>query len=98
MTNTTPTRGIKRAAILIVFSLALPNAAAAQINYGATGPVLPDPVPDQGTQYPPSAVTAGTAYGGPPKIILHNQCTAFNPCAQASSAPHKLGPLINAND
>jgi hypothetical protein len=28
----------------------------------------------------------------------HNDCTALNPCAQPSSAPHKLGPLVNAND
>ena len=89
---------MRRAAILIALSLALPNVAMAQMSYGSSGPVLPDPVANKGADYPPSAATGGIAYGGPPKVTLHNACTAFNPCAQASSGPHKIGPLINAND
>jgi hypothetical protein len=95
MDNTTPTRGVRRAAILIAFLLAVPNVAAAQMSSSSADPVLPDPVPNQGVAYPPSAVTADTAYAGPPKMTPHSQCTALNPCAQASSAPHKLGPLPN---
>ncbi len=91
-------RGTRRAAILIALSLALPNVAMAQMSYGSSGPVLPDPVANHGADYPPSAATAGIAYGGPPKTALRNPCTAFNPCALASSAPHKMGPMINAND
>jgi hypothetical protein len=98
MKNTTPTRGMRRAAILIAFLSALPNAALAQMSSGSSDPVLPDPVPNQGVAYPPSAVTADTAYAGPPKMIPHNGCTAFNPCAVPSSGPHKLGPLVNATD
>jgi hypothetical protein len=98
MENTTLPRGMRRAAILIALSLAAPNVALAQMSSGSSDPVLPDPVPNQGVAYPPSAVTADTAYAGPPKIAPHNGCTPLNPCAQASSAPHKLGPLVNAPD
>jgi hypothetical protein len=95
MTGTTLTRRIRRAAILAAFSLAIPNVAAAQMSSSSADPVLPDPVPNQGVQYPAGAVTADTAYGGPPRTTPHNNCAAFNPCAQASSDPHKLGPLVN---
>jgi len=98
MKNTTPTRGMRRAAILIAFLLAVPNVALAQMSSSSSDPVLPDPVPNQGVAYPPSAATADAAYAGPPKMTPHNGCTALNPCAQASSDPHKLGPLVNAND
>jgi hypothetical protein len=98
MTNTIFTRGIRRAAILIALSLTVPNVALAQMSSSSTDPVLPDPVPNQGVAYPPSAVTADTAYAGPPKMTPHSQCTPLNPCAVPSSAPHKLGPLVNAND
>jgi len=89
---------MRRAAILIAFSLALPNVAAAQMSSSSADPVLPDPVPNQGVAYPPSAATADTAYGGPPKMTPHTQCAPLNPCAAASSDPHRMGPLINAND
>lgn len=98
MENTTPTRGMRRAAILIAFLLAMPNAALAQMSSSSADPVLPDPVPNQGATYPPSAATAGMAYGGPPRMDPRNGCSAFNPCALPSSAPHKLGPLVDATD
>jgi hypothetical protein len=98
MENTTPTRGMRRAAFLIAFSLAVPHAALAQMSSSSADPVLPDPVPNQGVAYPPSAVTADTAYAGPPKMTPHAQCTPLNPCAVSSSEPHKLGPLVNATD
>jgi hypothetical protein len=98
MENTALTRGMRRAAILIAFSLALPNVAMAQMSSSSSDPVLPDPVPNHGVAYPPSAVTADTAYAGPPKMTPHTQCTALNPRAVPSSAPHKLGPLPNADD
>ena len=98
MENTTFTRGMRRAAILIAFLLAVPNVAVAQMSSSSADPVLPDPVPNQGVAYPPSAVTADTAYAGPPKMTPHTQCAPLNPCAAASSDPHKLGPLVNAND
>jgi hypothetical protein len=98
MTNTIFTRGIRRAAILIALSLTVPNVALAQMSSSSTDPVLPDPVPNQGVAYPPSAVTADTAYAGPPKMTPHTQCAPLTPCAQASSEPHKLGPLVNSSD
>jgi hypothetical protein len=98
MENTTPTRSARRAAFLIAFLLAVPNIALAQMSSSSADPVLPDPVPNQGVAYPPSAVTADTAYAGPPKMTPHTQCAPLTPCAVPSSAPHKLGPLVNAND
>jgi hypothetical protein len=98
MENTNLTRGMRRAAFLIAFLLALPNVAVAQMSSSSTDPVLPDPVPNRGVAYPPSSVTADTAYAGPPKMTPHTQCTALNPCAVSSSAPHKLGPLVNSPD
>jgi hypothetical protein len=85
-------------ASLIVFSLALPNVAVAQMSAGSTEPVLPDPVPNRGANYPPSAVTADTAYGGPPKMTPHLNCSPLNPCALPSSEPRKLGPLVDSAD
>jgi hypothetical protein len=98
MQNATSTRGMRRALILIAFSLALPNVAMAQMSSSSTDPVLPDPVPNRGVAYPPSAVTADQAYAGPPKVTPHTQCAPLNPCAAASSDPHRLGPLVNAHD
>jgi hypothetical protein len=89
---------MRRAAILIAFLLAVPNVATAQMSSSSADPVLPDPVPNHGAAYPPSAVTADTAYAGPPKMTPRTQCTPLNPCAASSSAPHKLGPLVNATD
>jgi len=89
---------MRHAAILIAFSFVLPNAALARMSSSTSDPVLPCPVPNQGVAYPPSAVTADTAYAGPPKMTPHNGCTALNPCALPSSDPHKLGPLVNATD
>jgi len=85
------------AAVLAASLSLLPNVAVAQMAPSDI-PVLPDPVPNQGVQYPASAATAGQAYVGPPKMVLHAECTPFNPCAAASSAPHKLGPLVNSGD
>jgi hypothetical protein len=81
--------------LLAASLLLLPDVAASQMSSSSSDPVSPDPVPGQGADYPPSAVTAGTAYGGPPKMIPGDACTPFNPCALPSSAPHKLGTLPN---
>ena len=43
MENTNLTRGMRRAAFLIAFLLALPNVAVAQMSSSSTDPVLPDP-------------------------------------------------------
>jgi hypothetical protein len=66
-----------------------PDSAMAQSDGldSATGPVMPDPVPGHGTNFPPSMATSGTAYGGPPLSTPHLDCSPFNPCALASSAP-----------
>ena len=88
--------------ILAAFIMALPGVAWAQDNPLSSGisaePVLPDPVPTQGANYPPSAATATTAYGGPPRFTPAAPCSALNPCALPSSAPHKLGPLVGSGD
>jgi hypothetical protein len=81
--------------LLAAFLLLLPNVAAAQMSSSSSDPILPDPVPNRGAAYPPSAVTAGAAYAGPPRMIPRNECTPLNPCALPSSAPHKLGTLPN---
>lgn len=67
--------------------------AMAQMQTSSADPVLPDPVPNHGTQYPASTATADAAYGGHAKVVLRNSCTSLNPCALPSSAPHPLGAL-----
>lgn len=59
---------------------------------GGGEPVLPDPVPGVGADYPPSAATAGQGYVGPPlrKADPDLTCSPWNPCAYASSTPRKL--------
>jgi len=77
---------------LALFSFGLAGVAAAQENPAplrSAEPVLPDPVPGRGANYPPSAVTADTAYAGPPREIPNKECDPANPCAFDSSAPGK---------
>ena len=88
-----PIRSRTLAALCATLLLLSPDVAMAQIAASATDPVLPDPVTGRGTQYPASAATEGQAYNGQPKSPPRKDCTALNPCALPSSAPHKLGPL-----
>lgn len=83
----------------VVFALmlmGLSGLALAQTNPLSSStsaePVLTDPVPGAGADYPPSAATAGEAYVGPPleKADPDLGCSPFNPCAYPSSAPRKL--------
>jgi hypothetical protein len=85
-------------ALALASAMAMVQAATAQDNpipSQSSEPVLPDPVRGQGANYPPAAVTADQAYGGPPRMIAHGECSALNPCALPSSAPHRLGPLAD---
>jgi hypothetical protein len=94
MKNRIPMRKITIAALLAA-SLAQP--APAQTNplsrSSSVPAVQPDPVPGQGADFAPSEATATTAYMGAARDDLHNDCTAYNPCALPSSAPHPLGQL-----
>jgi len=86
---------------LALFSLAvslaafsLGGTAAAQQNpqpLRSSEPVLPDPVPGRGADYPPSAATADTAYAGPPKEIPNKECDPANPCAFVPPVPGMSG-------
>jgi hypothetical protein len=84
---------MKFTALLALMTLLSPGAAMAQLASTRNTPVQPDPVPGQGANYAPSDATATTAYMGPARDDLHNDCTEFNPCALPSSAPHPLGQL-----
>lgn len=90
--------GVILAGVLLV--LATPTLAqtdSTQIDSLASttaGPVLPDPVPGQGGNFSPSAVTSGQAYGGPPLGAPSQNCSPFNPCALASSDPHRMAPPL----
>jgi hypothetical protein len=97
MKNIAPLHKALFAISLIVSSWSFSHEAYAQMTSSSTDPVLPDPVPNKGADYPPSAVTADTAYGGPAKMKSNAQCSALNPCAVSSSEPHKLGPLVNGS-
>lgn len=88
------------AALLAAAPLTLAGRAMAQVYEPIptmpTAPVLSDPVPGTGADYPASAATAGAAYIGPPKEISKNECTPDNPCAMPSSGPRKPGPLVSS--
>jgi hypothetical protein len=73
----------------MLLAWSVPNSALAQSDGldAATGSVMPDPIPGQGGNLATSAATSGTAYGGPPLSTPHLDCSPFNPCALASSAP-----------
>jgi hypothetical protein len=76
--------------------LAAPDLALAQsdgISSTASDPILPDPVPGQGANFPASTATSGTAYGGPPLATPRQDCSPSNPCAVSSSAPRDPGVL-----
>jgi hypothetical protein len=71
-----------------------PALAQSDLPSTAADPVLPDPVPGQGGNFSPSAVTSGQAYAGPPLATPRQDCSPFNPCALASSEPHKMAPPL----
>lgn len=82
--------------ILLGTLLSWGDPALAQIDSMASTtaePALPDPVPGQGANIPPSMATSGTAYGGPPLGTPRQDCSPFNPCAVPSSAPRDPGVL-----
>ena len=81
----------------VIFTLAFTFLSSATFAQGdslpSTGaePMLPDPVPGTGADYPPSAATAGQGYVGPPlrKADPDLTCSPWNPCAYNSSTPGK---------
>jgi hypothetical protein len=79
---------------LISGASAMAQSTADSLPSTAADPILPDPVPGHGWNFPPATVTADQAYAGPPLATPRQDCSPLNPCAVPSSGPHKMAPPL----